>query len=82
MTERRLPPVTEVGMISLALIVAGGIYLSAHIPGDVPLALKDLDRAVAKGFKNLAAIDDDPDFERIRADPRFQKWLRNARAGS
>jgi len=50
--------------------------------GDVPLALKDLDRAVAKGFKNLAAIDDDPDFERIRADPRFQKWLRNARAGS
>ena len=27
MTERRLPPVTEVGMASLALIVAGGIYL-------------------------------------------------------
>jgi len=50
--------------------------------GDVPLALKDLDRAVAKGFKNLAAIDDDPDFERIRADPRFQKWLRDSRAGS
>jgi len=50
--------------------------------GDVPLALKDLDRAVAKGFKNLAAIDDDPDFERIRADPRFQKWLRDARTGS
>jgi hypothetical protein len=38
MTERRLPPVTEIGMLSLALIVAGGIYLSAHIPGDVPLA--------------------------------------------
>jgi hypothetical protein len=38
MTERRLPPVTEVGMLSLALIVAGGIYLSSHIPGDVPLA--------------------------------------------
>jgi hypothetical protein len=38
MTERRLPPVTEVGMVSLALIVAGGIYLSAHIPGHVPLA--------------------------------------------
>jgi hypothetical protein len=38
MTERRLPPVTQVGMASLALIVAGGIYLSAHLPNHVPLA--------------------------------------------
>jgi hypothetical protein len=38
MTERRLPPVTQIGMLSLALIVAGGIYLSANIPGHVPLA--------------------------------------------
>jgi hypothetical protein len=38
MTERRLPPVTQIGMLSLALIVAGGIYLSSHIPGHVPLA--------------------------------------------
>jgi hypothetical protein len=37
MSERRLPPVTEVGMASLALIVAGGIYLSAHLPQHVPL---------------------------------------------
>lgn len=37
MTGRRLPPVTELGMLSLALIVAGGIYLSAHIPQHVPL---------------------------------------------
>jgi hypothetical protein len=35
---RKLPPVTEIGMLSLALIVAGGIYLSAHIPQHVPLA--------------------------------------------
>ncbi|MDX6732332.1 MAG: hypothetical protein QOC54_2280 [Baekduia sp.] len=35
--ERRLPPVTEIGMLSLALIVAGGIYLSAHLPKHVPL---------------------------------------------
>jgi hypothetical protein len=35
--ERRLPPVTELGMLSLALIVAGGIYLSAHLPQHVPL---------------------------------------------
>ena len=38
MTERRLPPVTELGMASLALIVAGGIYLSAKLPQHVPLA--------------------------------------------
>ncbi|HWF73654.1 MAG TPA: hypothetical protein VG186_09935 [Solirubrobacteraceae bacterium] len=37
MSERRLPPVTQVGMASLALIVAGGIYLSAHLPRHVPL---------------------------------------------
>jgi tetratricopeptide (TPR) repeat protein len=50
--------------------------------GDVPLALKDLDRAVGKGFKNFQMIETDPDFEKIRADPRFQKWLQDARAGS
>jgi hypothetical protein len=35
--ERPLPPVTALGMASLALIVAGGIYLSAHLPEHVPL---------------------------------------------
>jgi hypothetical protein len=38
MTEERYPPFTELGMLSLALIVAGGIYLSSHIPQHVPLA--------------------------------------------
>ena len=37
MSERKFPPFTEVGMFSLALIVIGGIYLSAHIPQHVPL---------------------------------------------
>jgi hypothetical protein len=37
MTERRLPPVTQIGMVSLALIVAGGIYLAAHLPNHVSL---------------------------------------------
>jgi hypothetical protein len=36
--EERLPPVTQLAMASLALIVAGGIYLSSHIPNHVPLA--------------------------------------------
>jgi hypothetical protein len=37
MPEQKLPPVTQVGMLSLALIVTGGIYLSAHLPNHVPL---------------------------------------------
>lgn len=37
MAERQMPPVTQVGMTSLALIVAGGIYLAAHLPESVPL---------------------------------------------
>ena len=37
MNQDRLPPVTQLCMASLALIVAGGIYLAAHIPNHVPL---------------------------------------------
>jgi hypothetical protein len=37
MSEQRFPPVTELAMASLALIVAGGIYLSSHIPNKVSL---------------------------------------------
>lgn len=33
-----LPPVTAIGMTSLALIVIGGIYLASHLPNEVPLA--------------------------------------------
>ncbi len=33
----KIPPVTEIGMVSLALIIIGGIYLAAHIPQAVPL---------------------------------------------
>ena len=38
MEQRPHPPFTQVGMASLALIVAGGIYLSSHLPAHVPLA--------------------------------------------
>jgi hypothetical protein len=37
MTERRFPPFNQIGMASLALIVAGGIYLASHLPQHVPL---------------------------------------------
>ena len=75
MSERRLPPVTQVGMASLALIVAGGIYLSAHLPERVPLApavvLLALSALLLVG--NLVALRRVPGF----AWPRFMdvaKW--------
>ena len=37
MTERTLPPVTQLAMTSLALIIIGGIYLASHLPQQVPL---------------------------------------------
>lgn len=37
MDDRQYPPVTQIAMVSLALIVAGGIYLSANLPEHVPL---------------------------------------------
>jgi hypothetical protein len=36
--ERRLPPVTQLGMVSLGLVLVAGIYLSAHLPEHVSLA--------------------------------------------
>jgi hypothetical protein len=50
MTEERYPPVTELGMASLALIVAGGIYLSSHIPNHVPLTPAVILLAVSVGL--------------------------------
>jgi hypothetical protein len=38
MNERPLPPVTALGMLSLGLVLVGGIYLSAHLPQHVSLA--------------------------------------------
>jgi hypothetical protein len=64
MSERRLPPVTPVAMLSLALIVAGGIYLSAHIPQHVPLgpAIALLSASALLLVGNLAALARVPGF--------------------
>jgi hypothetical protein len=58
MDERRLPPVTELAMASLALIVAGGIYLSAYLPKHVPLAPAVILLVASVGLfaANLAAL--------------------------
>jgi len=38
-SEQRLPPVTELGVVSMALIVTGGISIAAQLPGHVALGL-------------------------------------------
>ncbi len=62
--ERSLPPVTQLGMTSLAMIVAGGIYLSAHIPNHVPLtpAIILLAGSVLLLATNLFLLSRVPDF--------------------
>ncbi|HTX47331.1 MAG TPA: hypothetical protein VMD48_13695 [Solirubrobacteraceae bacterium] len=64
MTEQRLPPVTELAMASLALIVAGGIYLSSHIPQHVPLgpAIGLLAASIVLLVINIALLARVPDF--------------------
>jgi hypothetical protein len=37
MSGRREPPVTQLAIASMALIVAGGIYIASHLPNRVPL---------------------------------------------
>jgi hypothetical protein len=39
MSERNLPPVTQLGVVSMALIVTGGISIASKLPGHVPLTL-------------------------------------------
>ncbi len=59
-----MPPVTAIGMASLALIVAGGIYLAAHLPQHVTLApavaLLTLSAVLLVG--NLVSLARVPDF--------------------
>jgi hypothetical protein len=58
MSERRLPPVTQLGMLSLGLIVAAVIYLSAHLPEHVSLgpAIALLSASAALLLGNVFAL--------------------------
>ncbi len=62
--ERPLPPVTQLGMVSLSLIVAGGIYLSAHLPRHVPIgpAVALLAASTLLLALNIFALSRVPDF--------------------
>ena len=46
--------------------------------GDAAQACKDLDRAVAKGFRRFDFLEKDSDFEPIRSTPAFRGWLARA----
>lgn len=62
--EPRLPPVTQLGMASLALIVIAVIYLAAYMPERVPLtpAVLLLAASVALLTLNLALLARVPGF--------------------
>jgi hypothetical protein len=62
--QRELPPVTQLGMASLALIVIGGIYLAANLPQHVALgpAIALLAASALLLAGNLVALARVPDF--------------------
>jgi hypothetical protein len=64
MSEQRLPPVTELGVASMALIVAGGISIARRLPGEVPLTLPVILLAASALLMaiNLAALARTPGF--------------------
>jgi hypothetical protein len=39
LAERKLPPVAGIAVVSIALMLAGGVYLAAHLPGHPSLAV-------------------------------------------
>jgi hypothetical protein len=55
LTRRRLPPVAEIAVASIAAMLAGGIYLAAHLPGHVSLAIPVATLA-AGGLATLAGL--------------------------
>jgi hypothetical protein len=64
MSERRLPPVTEVAMASMALIVIAGIWIAAHLPHHVPLgpAVALLAASALLVVVNVVSLTRVPDF--------------------
>ncbi len=36
--KKKFPPIAEISLVVLALVVAGGVYLAAHLPKHVSLA--------------------------------------------
>jgi hypothetical protein len=38
MNEAKLPPVTQLAVVSFALVIASGIWIASHLPKHVPIA--------------------------------------------
>ena len=38
MNEAKLPPVTQLAVVSFAMIIASGIWIASHLPKHVPIA--------------------------------------------
>jgi hypothetical protein len=66
MSERALPPVTQLGVVSMAFIVAGGISIAARLPGDVDLGLPAalLAASALVLLANIALLSRAPGFNR------------------
>ena len=62
--ERQAPRVTELGMVSIALVASGVIYLAAYLPGRAPLvpAVVLTLAAVAVLVANVALLARHPGF--------------------
>jgi len=56
--ERRFPPIAELGVVSMALVVIGGVYIASYVPRSVPLvpALGALAGAGAILLANLVTL--------------------------
>jgi hypothetical protein len=56
--KRRLPPVTELAVASMILVVAGGIYVAAYLPATPPLVLPSVLLALSAALllTNVAAL--------------------------
>jgi hypothetical protein len=63
-SDDRLPPVTQVAMTSMALIVIGGIWIASHLPNHVPLgpAVVLLVASAALVVVNVVSLLRVPDF--------------------
>jgi hypothetical protein len=48
--ERKLPPIAELAIASMVAIVAGGVYLAAHLPRHAPPALPTAMLVVSAGL--------------------------------
>jgi membrane-bound acyltransferase YfiQ involved in biofilm formation len=40
--NRKLPPVAEIAVVSMALVIIGGIFMAAHLPAHPPLGFAEV----------------------------------------